>query len=169
LTCHSFAVPHHRTGATKRCHWCLRPPARGPGRAGAVGMLGRQERRSLIELFAIARPSLDRLCLLDVEPPQGNGSARTALCRWIQPTSDVQHMRGALTPCMPCSFGLLTPPQVRDRRPAQRPPSSDRDCPLDTAGDRCLWHAGGTAGENNAAPHLARRLPTRPQGEARPR
>jgi len=27
--------------------------------------------------------------------------------------------------------------QVRDARPAQRPASSDRDCPLDTARDRC--------------------------------
>jgi hypothetical protein len=44
------------------------------------------------------------------------------------------------------------PPQVRAVRPAQRPPGSDRDCPLDTAGDRCLWHVGGTAGENDDAP-----------------
>jgi hypothetical protein len=29
-------------------------------------------------------------------------------------------------------------------RSAQRPSWSDRGCPLDTAGDRCLWHAGGT-------------------------
>jgi hypothetical protein len=39
--------------------------------------------------------------------------------------------------------------QVSDMCPAPRPSRSDRDCPLDTAGDRCLWHAGGTAGENN--------------------
>jgi len=37
-------------------------------------------------------------------------------------------------------------------RPAQRPFPSDREYPLHTAGDRCLWHAGGTAGENNDAP-----------------
>jgi hypothetical protein len=43
------------------------------------------------------------------------------------------------------------PPQVMDRRPVQPPDSSDRDCPPDTAGDRCLWHAGGTAGENDSA------------------
>src|SRR5215218_4944388 len=46
-------------------------------------------------------------------------------------------------------FRAPPPPQVRDRRLAQRPPSSDRDCPPDTAGDRCLWHAGGTASEND--------------------
>jgi hypothetical protein len=34
-------------------------------------------------------------------------------------------------------------------------PSSDRDCPLGTAGDRCLWHAGGTAGEHDDHSHLA--------------
>jgi hypothetical protein len=43
-------------------------------------------------------------------------------------------------------------PQVRGGCPAQRAPGSDRDCPLVTAGDRCLWHAGGTADEND---HLA--------------
>src|SRR5215211_5936399 len=43
------------------------------------------------------------------------------------------------------------PPQVRDGRLAQWPPWSDRGCPLDTARDRCLWHAGGTAGENDDA------------------
>jgi hypothetical protein len=32
--------------------------------------------------------------------------------------------------------------------PAEPPRWSDRDCPLVTAGDRCLWHVGGTAGEN---------------------
>jgi hypothetical protein len=48
-------------------------------------------------------------------------------------------------------FRAPPPPQVRDRRPAQRPASSDRDCPLDTACDRCLWHVGGTAGENDGA------------------
>ena len=28
---------------------------------------------------------------------------------------------------------------------------SDRGYPLRTAGDRCLWHAGGTAGEYDVA------------------
>jgi hypothetical protein len=46
-------------------------------------------------------------------------------------------------------FRPSPPPQVRDVRPAHRPPPSDRNCPLDTARDRCLWHAGGTAGEND--------------------
>jgi hypothetical protein len=45
-----------------------------------------------------------------------------------------------------------------------RPFRSDRDCPPDTAGDRCLWHVGGTAGEYEDAPsdgggsHLNRRV-----------
>jgi hypothetical protein len=43
------------------------------------------------------------------------------------------------------------PPQIRDRRPAQPPASSDRDCPLDTAVVCCLWHVGGTTGENDGA------------------
>jgi hypothetical protein len=46
-------------------------------------------------------------------------------------------------------FRPPAPPQVRDRRLAQRPTWSDRECPLDTAGDRCVWHVGGTAGEND--------------------
>jgi hypothetical protein len=45
------------------------------------------------------------------------------------------------------------PPQIREVRPAHRPPRNDRGCPLRTARDRCLWHAGGTAGEND---HLTR-------------
>jgi hypothetical protein len=48
--------------------------------------------------------------------------------------------------------------------------------PLDTARDRSLWHAGGTAwhaggtaGENDEARTWRRRFPARPEGEARPR
>jgi hypothetical protein len=37
------------------------------------------------------------------------------------------------------------------------------------ARDRCLWHAGGTAGENDEARIWQRRPPTRPEGEASPR
>jgi hypothetical protein len=59
--------------------------------------------------------------------------------------------------------------QVSGVRPAQRPSPSDRDCPLDTAGDRCLWHVGGTAGENNPAITWRSWLPARPQGKGRPR
>ena len=38
------------------------------------------------------------------------------------------------------------PPHPRSEavRPAHRPPPCDRECPLVTAGDRCLWHVGGT-------------------------
>jgi hypothetical protein len=48
--------------------------------------------------------------------------------------------------------------QVRAARPAKRSSSSDRDCPLDTARDRCLWHVGGTAGTNEDVRTWRRRL-----------
>jgi hypothetical protein len=48
--------------------------------------------------------------------------------------------------------------QVSAACPAQRPPRSDRDLPLRTARDRCLWHAGGTAGDNDDARTWRRRL-----------
>jgi hypothetical protein len=74
---------------------------------------------------------------------------RPASARRTVPT--IERQRVMTTPdllhAMQCCAVLAV--QVRDRRPAQRPPSSDRDCPLDTASDRCLWHAGGTAGEND--------------------
>jgi hypothetical protein len=54
-----------------------------------------------------------------------------------------------------------SPHQVRAGRPVQRRSWSDRECPLDTAGDRSLWHAGGTAGENDDARAWRRRLPAR--------
>jgi hypothetical protein len=69
-----------------------------------------------------------------------------------------------LTPCMPCSFGLLPHPRSATGYPVQRRSRSDRECPLVTAGDRCLWHAGGTAGENDAARSWRRRLRARPGG-----
>jgi hypothetical protein len=39
-------------------------------------------------------------------------------------------------------------------RPAYPAPRSDRDCPLDTVHDRCLWHVGGTAGEDGDGSYL---------------
>jgi hypothetical protein len=54
-------------------------------------------------------------------------------------------------PLHPMQFLASQVVQVRGARPAHRPPRSDRDCPWDTAGDRCLWHAGGTAGEDDLA------------------
>ena len=42
--------------------------------------------------------------------------------------------------------------QVSRMCPPSGPSRNDRDCPLDTARARCLWHAGGTAGENDGAP-----------------
>ena len=74
-----------------------------------------------------------------------------------------------LTPCMPCSFGLLPYPRSGAGRPVHWSSGSDRDCPLDTAGVRRLWHAGGTADKNDEASTWRRWLPDRPEGEARPR
>jgi hypothetical protein len=50
--------------------------------------------------------------------------------------------------------------EVKGRSPAQRSSPSNRECPLDTAGDRCLWHVGGTAGENDDGPRLAATAPS---------
>jgi hypothetical protein len=44
-----------------------------------------------------------------------------------------------------------------------------RECPLGTGHDRCEWHGSGTAGEDDGAHTRRRRLPGRPEGEARPR
>jgi hypothetical protein len=55
-------------------------------------------------------------------------------------------------------FRPAPPPQVRAVRPAKRSSPSDRDCPLVTARARSLWHAGGTAGENDDALTWRRRL-----------
>jgi hypothetical protein len=63
-----------------------------------------------------------------------------------------------LDPLHAMHFLGLTVAQVREGWPADRPCRSDRECPLHTAGDRCLWHAGGTAGKNDDAPTWRRRL-----------
>jgi hypothetical protein len=57
-------------------------------------------------------------------------------------------------------FRPSPPPQVSGERPAQRSSPSDRECPLDTIGDRCLWHVGGTAGEDHHDPHVAATAPS---------
>jgi hypothetical protein len=54
----------------------------------------------------------------------------------------------SLDPLYAMQFRAASLPQVRGGRPAQPPSRSDRDCPPDTARACCLWHAGGTAGEN---------------------
>jgi hypothetical protein len=57
----------------------------------------------------------------------------------------------AMTPCIPCSFGLLPHPRSGSWSPAQRSSRvtvTARCIPLVTA---VLWHAGGTAGENDEA------------------
>jgi hypothetical protein len=48
--------------------------------------------------------------------------------------------------------------QVSGMWPASRPSPIDRECPLHAAGDRCLWHVGGTAGENDDARSRRQRL-----------
>jgi hypothetical protein len=74
-----------------------------------------------------------------------------------------------MTTCMPCSFGLLPHPRSEAGTQSTGVPRSDRDYPLYTAGARCLWHVGGTAGENDDARTWRQRLPARPEGEVRPR
>jgi hypothetical protein len=56
-----------------------------------------------------------------------------------------------VTPCMPCSFGLLPHPRSGSRSPAQRSSRVTVTDRLHTARDRCLWHAGGTAGDHHEA------------------
>jgi hypothetical protein len=53
-------------------------------------------------------------------------------------------------------------PQVSGVRSVQLPSPSDREYPLDTAGDRCLWHAGGTADENHPSLSYERHASTYP-------
>jgi hypothetical protein len=60
-------------------------------------------------------------------------------------------------------FRAAALPQVSAERPAQRPPPSDRDCPWDTARDRCLWHAGGTAGEHDVGANVTPTAPSSPR------
>jgi hypothetical protein len=64
-----------------------------------------------------------------------------------------------LTPCMPCSFGLIFHP----RSGMGTLPNHSlgvtvtvRWLPL----DRCLWHAGGTAGENDNRSRVAATAPS---------
>ena len=46
---------------------------------------------------------------------------------------------------------LPASPAIARRDCRHRVAPCDRDCPLDTARTRCLWHAGGTAGEHDDA------------------
>jgi hypothetical protein len=65
----------------------------------------------------------------------------------------VVELRGfePLASCMPCSFGLLQHARSEADAPRYRACRGDRGCPLDTVRARCLWHVGGTAGENDDA------------------
>jgi hypothetical protein len=96
-------------------------------------------------------------------PPGWSGCGRTAPKSRLapSPSSDATsrgieirlvRLEGCLTPCMPCSFGLLPFPRSGPYAQPDPLPSSDRDYPLDTAGARRLRRAGGTAGENDDAP-----------------
>ena len=58
----------------------------------------------------------------------------------------------------------LTDAQVRSDHPARRLSRIDRGSPVDTAGDRCLWHAGGTAEEGDLAQARQPWSLARPQG-----
>jgi hypothetical protein len=57
--------------------------------------------------------------------------------------------------------------QVSGMWPASRPPRSDREYPLHTARDRCLWHVGSTPARITIS-RLTATAPARPEGEARP-
>jgi hypothetical protein len=57
--------------------------------------------------------------------------------------------------------------QVSGMWPASRPSRCDRECPLHTARDRCLWHVGGTPARTTMS-RLTATAPARPQGEVRP-
>jgi hypothetical protein len=59
-----------------------------------------------------------------------------------------QHL---VDPLHAMQFRAVSTVQVSAVRPVRRLPPSDRDCPLDTARARSLWHAGGTTGENDGA------------------
>jgi hypothetical protein len=54
------------------------------------------------------------------------------------------------------------------RRPAQPWGACDRSCPLDTRVGRPMWHASGTAGEDQRGSELLASASARVQGEARP-
>jgi hypothetical protein len=136
-----------------------RPDLTGQPRMAGLGMQAgsplshqlfgrvRMQHRGLLRDDKLHRPYLD-------------GSARLGQCHPSPLAGAPQHLglRIRLTSCMPCSFGLLPHPRSGRVWPAQSPSPSDRDCPLRTAGDRCLWHAGGTASENNDARTRRRRL-----------
>jgi hypothetical protein len=62
-------------------------------------------------------------------------------------------------PCMPCRFGLLRSSRSGAVCPGAQSRRSDRDYPLRTAGDRCLWHVGGTADEDDDDPPVTATAP----------
>jgi hypothetical protein len=67
-------------------------------------------------------------------------------------------------------FRAATASQVRSRQAVQRSSPSYRDCPLDTARDRCFRHAGGTADRRESqCSHLAATAPARRRGRDSPR
>src|SRR5215216_363040 len=143
----SIAAPPFIACAGREPLWTSPRPADPPTGAQVVGH-GR-EVLALVELGPVPsgrgrlrrsgppRPGTDR--------PAGHGKADLSL-----------------DPLHAMQFRTVPMVQVSAACVAQRPPRSDRDLPLHTASDRSLWHAGGTAGENNDGPTWRRRLPSRP-------
>jgi hypothetical protein len=104
-----------------------------------------------------------------LDRPYLDGSARAGQCCPSLLAGAVQHpgpcIRLDLLHAM--QFRPPPPPQVRELALSPRSSSSDRECPLDTAGDRCLWHAGGTAGKDDDARARRHSSPARHEGETR--
>jgi hypothetical protein len=73
-------------------------------------------------------------------------------------TSKLKQASTRLDPLHAMQFRAAEVVQVSGMCPESRPSRSDRDYPLDTDGDRCLWHVGGTAGTNDDARAWQRRL-----------
>jgi hypothetical protein len=63
-----------------------------------------------------------------------------------------------MTPCTPCTLSLWQRCRSVASAQGNGPPGVTVTYPLDTAGDRCLWHAGGTADKNDDASAWRRRL-----------
>jgi hypothetical protein len=115
----TWAVQNHRTSGTTASEERRRQPHAFPagylvarGRARANARLPPCSR--CVHRRCTGRPRRSRLTCHLVCEVYGR---RVVELRGFEP----------LTPCMPCSFGLLPHPRSGRRSPAQRPASSDRD------------------------------------------
>jgi hypothetical protein len=134
------------TGPT-RTGWspgCWSPTSSAPEAGGSCG----SDRRPPVEAGWSGPRSASPAALRDALWcwPSGSPAASTfvAICRRPCRSSRTRRPQGpAGDPLHAMRFRASPPLQVSGVRPAQRPSPSDRDCPLDTAGDRCLWHVGG--------------------------